>query len=422
MIKLIKENFYRVWYNPYGLDRDEEDFMEVTAETEEEARRRVRSEGYVTSVEEIDQLTDTYNESKTRSKRNRLTEKSNFDDTQKAIDYYYPKWYYDDMSVNDIYDSLEKLGHSQDFIDAVIDGITDRYENEEDYELDESKMIHGRNKRLKEQVEDFEDTKDIVLVKSWLDDNGFDYEYIKSNQSASWFNINGQKRRIPRLDPKKNKVYSYMNNIRSLIESNVVGMGGGYPNVYLPKAAKEYLKRKGFQEVNTEIGPCFYMQFTGNDYWEIYIDEQYGGIYVVEEGYDLKPTDDIATIDDHDYKDDIDAVINLGNCLANGNDFNSCLDVFFGNNSYTEDVDRKKNYFKEDSDLYHNARKAVYDFFSKKCWDTNIPEVANYAEGVIELLELDPEFATGEYTMRDWYKDTQIGYPEDIEWLDSTAY
>lgn len=422
MIKLIKENFYRVWYNPYGLDRDEEDFMEVTAETEEEARRRVRSEGYVTSVEEIDQLTDTYNESKTRSKRNRLTEKSNFDDTQKAIDYYYPKWYYDDMSVNDIYDSLEKLGHSQDFIDSVIDGITERYEDEEDYELDESKMIHGRNKRLKEQVEDFEDTKDIVLVKSWLDDNGFDYEYIKSNQSASWFNINGQKRRIPRLDPKKNKVYSYMNNIRSLIESNVVGMGGGYPNVYLPKAAKEYLKRKGFQEVNTEIGPCFYMRFTGNDVWEIYIDEQYGGIYVVQEGYELRPTDDIATIDDHDYKDDIDAVINLGNCLANGNDFNSCLDVFFGNNSYTEDVDRKKNYFKEDTDLYHNARKAVYDFFSKKCWDTNIPEVANYAEGVIELLELDPEFATGEYTMKDWYKGTQINYPEDIEWLDSTAY
>lgn len=73
--------------------------------------------------------------------------------------------------------------------------------------------------RLKEKVEDFEDTKDIVLIKSWLEDNGFDYEYIKSNQSASWFNINGQKRRIPRLNPKKNKVYSYMDNIRSLIES-----------------------------------------------------------------------------------------------------------------------------------------------------------------------------------------------------------
>lgn len=76
-------------------------------------------------------------ESITRSKRNKLVEKSNFDTVEKAIRYYYPKWYYDDMSVNDIFDSLEKLGHSQDFIDAVIDGITAKYENEEDYELDD---------------------------------------------------------------------------------------------------------------------------------------------------------------------------------------------------------------------------------------------------------------------------------------------
>lgn len=253
--KQVKENFYRVWYNPYDLERDEEDFMEVTAETEEEARRRVSSSGYVTSVEEIESLTDTYDESRTRSKRNKLLEKSNFNTVEKAIKYYYPKWYYDDMSVNDIYDRLEKLGHSQDFIDAVIDGITSKYENEEDYELD-------------------------------------DYD-------------------------------------ECLDEANVVGMGGGYQNVYLPKAAKEYLKRKGFQEVNTEIGPCFYMGFTGNDVWEIYIDEQYGGIYVVQEGYELRPTDDIATIDDKDYKDDIDSVINLGNCLSNGEDFDSCIDAFF---------------------------------------------------------------------------------------------
>lgn len=77
------------------------------------------------------------NESMKRRNRNKLTEKSNFDTIEKAIDYYYPKWYYDEMSVNDIYDRIEKLGHSQDFIDAVIDGITDRYENEEDYELDD---------------------------------------------------------------------------------------------------------------------------------------------------------------------------------------------------------------------------------------------------------------------------------------------
>lgn len=128
----------------------------------------------------------------------------------------------------------------------------------------------------------------------------------------------------------RNVLREYNNKIAATTnEGNVLGMGGGYPNVYLPKAAKEYLKRKGFQEVDTEIGPCFYMRFPGNEVWEIYIDEQYGGIYVVQEGYELKPTDDIATIDDYDYKDDIDAVINLGNCLSNGEDFDSCLQAFF---------------------------------------------------------------------------------------------
>ena len=81
---------------------------------------------------------------------------------------------------------------------------------------------------------------------------------------------------------------------------------------------------------------------------------------------------------------------------------------------------KKKKYVKED--LYHDAQKAVYDFFMKKQWDLNIPEVANYADAVAEQLELDPEFANGTYTMRDWYKDTYWSYPEEIEWLDSTAY
>jgi hypothetical protein len=80
----------------------------------------------------------------------------------------------------------------------------------------------------------------------------------------------------------------------------------------------------------------------------------------------------------------------------------------------------KKKYVKED--LYHDAQKEVYDFFMKKQWDLNIPEVANYADAVAEQLELDPEFANGTYTMRDWYKDTYWSYPEEIEWLNSTAY
>lgn len=41
---------YTVWYRPYGFD-DEEDFMEVKAENEQEARRQARTLGWVTCVE-----------------------------------------------------------------------------------------------------------------------------------------------------------------------------------------------------------------------------------------------------------------------------------------------------------------------------------------------------------------------------------
>jgi hypothetical protein len=67
----------------------------------------------------------------------KLIEKSNFDDIEKAVKYYYNKWYYSDMSYDDIASDLKRLGHSDDFIDAVLDGISERYEDEEDYELDE---------------------------------------------------------------------------------------------------------------------------------------------------------------------------------------------------------------------------------------------------------------------------------------------
>ena len=362
--------------------------------------------------EDVYRIVYDYDESKTRIKRNKLMEKSNFDTVDKAIKYYYPKWYYDDMSVNDIYDSLEKLGHSQDFIDAVIDGITDRYENEEDYGLDDydecldEANVVGMNNLSNLEIsvakstarsyisQGYDPDYDLDIIIKSLKNEGRSDEYIelvlekmkdfknkefsyRIDYYGSWDNgrvlhsfkkatldrAEEDAKRASLKDPKnlyyvvlddimdpttgwfyyKGKAYSdsdpELNNIKRTInnskyqltinEGNVLGMGGGYPNVYLPKDAKEYLKRKGFQEVNTEIGPCFYMRFHGNDVWEIYIDEQYGGIYVVQEGYELRPTDDIATIDDYDYKDDIDAAIKLGNCLSNGEDFDRCLKVFF---------------------------------------------------------------------------------------------
>lgn len=45
------EHKYRVWYRPYGLDGDEEDYIDVTASDEEEARRFARTCGHATDVE-----------------------------------------------------------------------------------------------------------------------------------------------------------------------------------------------------------------------------------------------------------------------------------------------------------------------------------------------------------------------------------
>lgn len=51
-----KSNLYRVWYNPYMLD-NEEDYIEVNAVDEKEARRKVSTSGrYVTYVELVENI------------------------------------------------------------------------------------------------------------------------------------------------------------------------------------------------------------------------------------------------------------------------------------------------------------------------------------------------------------------------------
>ena len=72
------------------------------------------------------------------------------------------------------------------------------------------------------------------------------------------------------------------------------------------------------------------------------------------------------------------------------------------------------------TDDYFYTEKAVTDFFNKKGWDTTNNEVKNYIGGVCDILEYDPDWIEGIYTLDDWYRDTKLNYPEDIEWLDST--
>ena len=73
-------------------------------------------------------------------KKLRLTEKSNFDNITKAADYYYPRWESEVMDTSQIRDELTRLGHSEDFIDATVELIFDKYDDNQRYwdEYDES--------------------------------------------------------------------------------------------------------------------------------------------------------------------------------------------------------------------------------------------------------------------------------------------
>lgn len=65
-------------------------------------------------------------------------------------------------------------------------------------------------------------------------------------------------------------------------------------------------------------------------------------------------------------------------------------------------------------------RSTIEYFFKRKGWNTSLPEVQNYIDAVNDYLDMDDDWKSGNYTMQDWYKDTKLNYPEDIEWLDST--
>lgn len=67
---------------------------------------------------------------------NLICEKSNFDFIIDAADYYYPRWESEVMDTYQIRDELARLGHNEDFIDAVIDSILNRYDDEERYEYE----------------------------------------------------------------------------------------------------------------------------------------------------------------------------------------------------------------------------------------------------------------------------------------------
>lgn len=68
----------------------------------------------------------------------------------------------------------------------------------------------------------------------------------------------------------------------------------------------------------------------------------------------------------------------------------------------------------------------VLNFLSSKGYDISTDEVKNYAEGVVEYMDMSRQAYENEdmdwpYTLDQWYKDTQQNYPEDLAELPKTA-
>lgn len=98
---------------------------------------------------------DTYEGCEKKKKGSRkLEEKSNFDNVIDAIDYYYGKWNYGEISYNEIEDELHRLGHGEHFIDAVLDGITQLYDDQERYDYEHDYYDESVNRSIKESYGD----------------------------------------------------------------------------------------------------------------------------------------------------------------------------------------------------------------------------------------------------------------------------
>lgn len=114
-----------------------------------------------------------------------LKEKSNFDDIEKAAKHFYAD--YVDGGSAYIRATLSKLGHSDDFIDAVFNSMSDRYDEEELYwdDLDESvNVIYDKDGKTERFYLDFSNPDELyqVLEKHC----GYDFATQFRDEFESW--------------------------------------------------------------------------------------------------------------------------------------------------------------------------------------------------------------------------------------------
>lgn len=118
-----------------------------------------------------------------------LQEKSNFDDIEKAAKHFYAD--YADGGSAYIRATLSKLGHSEDFIDAVFDSMSERYDEEELYwdDLDESvNVVYDKDGKTNRFYLDFSNPSD--LYRELEKHCGYDFATQFRDEFEHWKEIN----------------------------------------------------------------------------------------------------------------------------------------------------------------------------------------------------------------------------------------
>ena len=174
-----------------------------------------------------------------------LKEKSNFDDIEKAAKYFYAD--YVDGGSAYIRATLSKLGHSEDFIDAVFDSMSERYDEEELYwdDLDESvNVVYDKDGKTNRFYLDFSNPDD--LYRELEKHCGYDFATQFRDEFEHWKEIN--------IDEPKESAKFDMTDIREILGEALDSLEKVSLSIMMDKVPEIDELRDIVNEVEDKIG------------------------------------------------------------------------------------------------------------------------------------------------------------------------
>lgn len=174
-----------------------------------------------------------------------LQEKSNFDDIEKAAKYFYAD--YVDGGSAYIRATLSKLGHSEDFIDAVFDSMSERYDEEELYwdDLDESvNVVYDKDGKTNRFYLDFSNPSD--LYRELEKHCGYDFATQFRDEFERWKEIN--------IDEPKEAMKFDMTDVREILGEALDSLEKVSLSIMMDKVPEIDELRDIVNEVEDKIG------------------------------------------------------------------------------------------------------------------------------------------------------------------------